>query len=95
MKFKPAVGEKGEYDVYMYVPKIDNETSSMTVVVNNGVEAVDCKVDIHSVAVVGQTLGEWVALGRFVLSPGCYVEISDKGADGIVAADAVLFKPVE
>ena len=93
MKFKPAVKDRGRYDIYMYVPKIDDETTAMTVVVNDGEKSVDCNVAISDVAVVGQTLGEWIRLGRFELSPGCYVEISEKGADKIVAADAVLFKP--
>ena len=93
MKFKPAVKDRGRYDIYMYVPKIDDETTAMTVVVNDGEKSVECNVAISDVAVVGQTLGEWIRLGRFELSPGCYVEISEKGADKIVAADAVLFKP--
>lgn len=95
MKFKPAVKDKGRYDIYMYVPKINDETTAMTVVVNDGEKSVDCNVAISNVTVVGQTLGEWVSLGQFELSPGCYVEISEKGADKIVAADAVLFKPVD
>lgn len=95
MKFKPDIKGKGIYDVYMYVPKIDKETSAMIVTVNDGIKSVDRNVDIGSVEVVGQTSGEWVALGRFELSTGCYVEISDKGANGIVAADAVLFKPAD
>ena len=47
--------------------------------------------------VVGQTGGEWVYVGKYTLAKGrdAYVEISNKGADNVVAADAVLFRPVK
>jgi xanthan lyase len=49
------------------------------------------------IEVVGQTGGEWVHIGRYLLPQGkeAYVEISNAGADNVVAADAVLFLPVK
>ena len=36
-------------------------------------------------------------VGKYILAKGrdAYVEISNKGADNVVAADAVLFRPVK
>ena len=47
------------------------------------------------VQVIGQTAGEWVSLGKCNFSKGknAYVEISNKNANGIIVADAVLFVP--
>lgn len=47
------------------------------------------------IRVNGQTSGEWISLGKFQLKQGekAYVEISNKNADGIVVADAILFVP--
>ncbi|MDP4239065.1 MAG: hypothetical protein Q8904_06285 [Bacteroidota bacterium] len=40
---------------------------------------------------------EWVSLGRYHLAVTykVYVEISNKGADNVIAADAVLFIPIK
>lgn len=94
MDFMPDIRQSGKYEIYMYVPKIADETSRLTVTVFDGQKASDQEVDIENIAVLGQTSGEWVALGTHSLSKGCYVRISDKGADKIVAADAVLFRPL-
>jgi hypothetical protein len=45
------------------------------------------------IRVEGQTSGEWVDLGTLHLVPGKrgFVRITNKAADGLVVADAVLF----
>jgi len=61
------------------------------------VMAIDGKKPVQQADVVieGQTSGAWLGLGTFVLPKGrkSYVEVSTQGADGAVAADAVLFVP--
>jgi hypothetical protein len=49
------------------------------------------------VKVEGQTLGEWVCLGKHYLDSTnkIYIEISNKLADNVTAADAVLFVPLK
>jgi hypothetical protein len=56
---------------------------------------VEHKIKKEDIQIVGQTSGEWVSIGTYNLPAGkkAYVEISNKGADGIVLADAVLFLP--
>lgn len=94
MKFKPGLDSRRKMDVYVYLPKFDGETSRMDVGIFDGKKMRHSTVDVHSLVVEGQTSGEWVGLGRFDLGKGSYVEISQRGADGVVAADAVLFVPV-
>lgn len=93
MKFKPGIGKPGRYGIYLYIPRIEDETSEMVVGVNDGQKTTDCRIDVKGLTVLGQTSGEWVSLGKHELRSGCFVEVSEKGADGIVAADAVLFVP--
>jgi len=56
-------------------------------------EVVIRKADIE---VMGQTSGEWVLVGRYHIAAGAkaYVTITNKGADGVVVADGVLWVPV-
>ena len=61
-----------------------------------GADTVQVQVHKDDVKVVGQTGGEWVYVGEYTLPRGreAYVEISNQGADNVVAADAVLFLPI-
>lgn len=95
IKYTPELAKEETFDAYLYVPRIDDETSKMTVGVYNGKSKSEKVVKIKDVQVVGQTLGEWVFLGQYRLRPGSYFEITDKGADKIVAADAILLIPTE
>ncbi|ULT41912.1 hypothetical protein KRR40_46405 [Niabella defluvii] len=47
------------------------------------------------IQVTGQTSGEWVSLGQYQLPAGrkAYVEVTNAGANGAIAADAVLLVP--
>ena len=93
MKFKPAVDDGKEYEIYMYVPMIEDITPEMTVTIFDGKKTEYRKADIAGISVEGQTAGEWLPLGKAVLHKGCYVEISERGASGIVPSDAILFVP--
>jgi hypothetical protein len=54
-------------------------------------------LETKSIKELGLSSGEWVRLGIFTLPEGrnSYVEISNKGADGIVTADAIIWEPVK
>ncbi len=45
--------------------------------------------------IAGQTSGEWVSLGTYEFKKGTqpYVKILNKGKEGVVIADAILFVP--
>lgn len=77
------------------IPKLANGTSKITISIFDGKTKKEVVINESEVRVEGRTSGEWVALGEYVLSAGnkSYVEISNKKADGIVAADAILFVP--
>lgn len=94
--FTPKITVKGSYDIYTYVlPKLNKASTVTTVIVNNGSVEKELAIKKEKIDVKGQTSGEWVHLGRFDLPVGnkASVTISNKGADGIVVADAVLFVP--
>jgi hypothetical protein len=46
---------------------------------------------------LGLSSGEWVPLGTYKMTTGrqAFVEISNKKADGVVMADAVVWVPVK
>lgn len=86
----------GDYEVFSYYPVIDQGSSKTSVQVFDGQQSHShtiLKSDIH---VVGQTSGEWVSLGKYSIKEGTkpFVRISNLNADGIVVADAILFKPL-
>jgi hypothetical protein len=84
---------KGKYKVYSYFPKIDSASSSTTFIVSDGKALNEISINHSDINIQGQTSGEWILVGEFDFVPGKthYVEITNKNADGIVIADAVLF----
>ena len=97
VRFIPALTTSGNYRIYMYFPKTQQASSTTAVSVFDGQKNRDTIIEGSTVKVEGQTSGEWVDLGAYSLQKDGkpYVEISNKKADGIVVADAVLFVPVK
>lgn len=96
IRFQPTITKAGAYQVYLYFPKVASGSSLIMLAVWDGTKNRELIVREADVRVEGQTSGEWVSLGEVNLPAGRqgYVEVSNKGADGIVVADAVLFVPV-
>ncbi|MBS1665430.1 MAG: FAD-dependent oxidoreductase [Bacteroidetes bacterium] len=91
VRFAVDVVRGGMYDLYIYIPKLKT-MSSFTTVLAGGKEL---KVKTGGLLVEGQTTGQWVYAGKAELQAGGknnFVEISNKGADGTVVADAVLLR---
>ena len=97
VKYIPDVQVAGEYEVYMFFPRLESAATYTSVGVYDGKNMEEKQIYKDDVEVVGQTGGEWVYVGKYTLAKGrdAYVEISNKGADNVVAADAVLFRPVK
>ena len=95
IKFIPQIKKAGNYKVYVYYPKVSRSTSITQIQLFDGQNSINKTIDKNKVQVVGQTSGEWVPMGAMQMPAGksAYVAISNKGADGIVVADAVLFVP--
>lgn len=96
VKFIPALPHTGYYRVYSYMrPKLQRASANTTYVIYNGKQAKEQVIATADIQVEGQTSGEWISLGRHLLQKeaGAYVGITGKHADGVVAADAVLFVP--
>lgn len=95
VKFTPAVAKAGMYNVYVYCPRTPKGTSKLTVTMFDGRTKKDTVISPNDVKVEGQTSGEWISIGKYELPAGRsgYVAITNKGMDGIVVADAVLFVP--
>ena len=96
IRYTPEIQAPGSYKVYAFFPQLKESTTHTPVTVYTGVDTVSMQVHKDDVKVVGQTGGEWVCVGEYTLPRGreAYVEISNQGADNVVAADAVLFLPI-
>jgi hypothetical protein len=96
VRFVPENLKKGVYHVYTYFPKVANPSTKTYVTIYDGKKATEKVIDQADLHVEGQTSGEWLSLGAYNLSQEKkpYVEISNKNADGVIVADAVLFVPV-
>ncbi|SHL08825.1 FAD dependent oxidoreductase [Chitinophaga jiangningensis] len=95
IRYSPAIKKAGAYQVYTYVPRVANHAAVTPVQVFDGRKQYNTAIKSAEVKVEGQTSGEWVDLGKYSLQPGAWVELSGKGASGVVVADAVLFVPVK
>jgi hypothetical protein len=96
VRFEPDVKMPGKYAVYFYYPRLQHASDHLSIKVYNGESSVWKTVNSKDLEIIGQTSGEWVSLGVFDLPVGknAHVEISNKGAKGVIAADAVLFVPI-
>ncbi|QRR03254.1 FAD-dependent oxidoreductase [Dyadobacter sandarakinus] len=95
VRFTPAVPATGTYTVYYYFPKQPGLSSKYPLTFFDGKTSKDVSLKTSDIVVVGQTSGEWVPIGTYTLSKGnaAYVEVSTKGADGQILADAVMLVP--
>lgn len=97
IRYKPEIPKKGKYELYTYYPKLKNAAAVTVINVHDGIRTKEVLIKDAEVKVLGQTSGEWVSLGTYSLSAGnkAYVEISAKGSEGAVVADALLLVPVK
>jgi hypothetical protein len=95
VRFIPNIKKSGDYDAYVYFSRTDDATSKTNVLINDGTTKKEIIVKEEDIRVEGQTSGEWFYLGKFKLPEGteAFVEVSNRDANGIVVADAVLFVP--
>jgi len=92
VSFNIPVTASGTYTLYMYVPKVRNGSSTTNITVSAGGKVTETDIPTGKLRVEGQTSGEWMECGQYPLEAGKdnYVTISNKGADGVIVADAVL-----
>ena len=90
--FMPLIPEEGHYNIYSYFVKTAKTSGKTNITVHDGKTNRSIIINKADIAIEGQTSGEWVYLGKFLLPKGrgSTVIITDKGADGNIVADAVL-----
>jgi hypothetical protein len=95
IKFTPEIKQAGKYHVYIYIPKVSRASLLTQIQISDGQNTITKTINKNDVQVVGQTQGEWVSLGisGFYAGKNGYVQVSNKGADGAIVADAVLLVP--
>ena len=79
----------------MYYPKQKKPSSNIYFNIFDGDKTHEVKLSTKEIKIVGQTSGEWIYLGTYSFSQGSapYVEVTNRGADGTVVADAIQFIP--
>ena len=88
----------GTYQIYTYFPKTAESSGHLSYTVFDGKTEVERVLDLSAVEIRGQTSGTWGSLGSYALTNKIKppaVTISTKGATGTVAANAVLFVPLD
>jgi hypothetical protein len=95
VRFQPELPRTGRYALYVYVSKVPGITGQMQVNIFDGNQTHTVGITMDKVEIKGQTTSEWVPLGSFQLPHGknAYLDITNRGATGMVLADAVLFVP--
>lgn len=94
-QFRPGHIERGNYDIYTYFPKLEGSSTHVTYKIHDGKQEIKKAIDLTAVKIEGQTSGDWLKLGNFVIvdEKKCYIELSNEGANGIIAANSVLLVP--
>ncbi len=96
--FTPVIERAGEYEVYVYVlPKITQASAVTHWEVFDGKNKKETSIRLEEITVKGQTNGEWVSLGKYRLPAGekAFIQVTNKGANGTIVADAVLLLPLK
>jgi ribulose 1,5-bisphosphate synthetase/thiazole synthase len=95
VQFIPAVTKAGNYAIYFYYPRLSKASDQITLQIFDGTKKISKQLLSKDIQVTGQTSGEWVSLGQYQLPAGrkAYVEVTNAGANGAIAADAVLLVP--
>jgi FAD dependent oxidoreductase len=101
--FAPNIVKAGTYEIYLFNPNAGGGGGNPGEVAGNQTgKAAKTLVRVRASGqwqkqevATQQQVNDWISLGRFRLEQGNgnLVEISNKNADGIVTADAVLFVP--
>ncbi len=96
VKFSTLIEKDGDYEVYVYIPRTAGGSSTNEVSFYDGKRRHTHDLKPGQLKIEGQTSGEWMLLGQYDLQKNerAHVEVSTRGADGTVVADAVLISPV-
>lgn len=96
IRYSPTLPEKGDYELFAYFSKT-NGRSAYTQVRVKGEQEESIKLETSSIKELGLSSGEWVKVGtfKFPAGRGSFLEISNKGADGVITADAVIWKKMK
>ena len=91
----PTITVSKKYAVYTYIPKAVGTSSAITIHVFDGKKINEMVLKTADIKVEGQTSGEWAYVGtyNFVKEKSNYIAITNKNADGLVIADAVVLVP--
>ncbi|MBD0279450.1 MAG: FAD-dependent oxidoreductase [Flavisolibacter sp.] len=94
IQFNAPVTISSGYAIYTYFPKPSNTADETIIQIYDGKKMHDTTIKAADIAVAGQTSGEWVHLGDYRIEKGSnpYVRILNTGTNGVVTADAVLWK---
>jgi hypothetical protein len=95
IKFIPVIPTDKKYKVYTYVPKVSGISSVIYIKVFDGKKWDEVVLNQKNIKVEGQTSGEWAYIGIYDFKKGNknFISITNKNADGIIIADAVLLVP--
>lgn len=94
VKYTTSIVEDGTYEVFAYLANNAKRTSATVYEIGHGDNKTRKELRKDDIVALGLSSGEWVSLGKFSLRKGekSTVEVSNEGADGMVTADAIIWK---
>jgi hypothetical protein len=93
VKYNPVIKRAGKYGVYIYSSSSNKKPFQINVF--DGKQAKKIIIDPATLQVEGQTSGEWLPLGKYLMPMGRsgWVQVSTIHPNDQIQADAVLFVP--
>lgn len=97
VRFTPELPNSERYEIYAYFSKNANRSRQTEILIHDGKKTEVISLPSSSIKELGLSSGEWASIGAFNLPKGAnsFVEISNKNADGVISADAIIWKPIK
>ena len=67
VKFTPVIKKDGQYELFIYFPRVNGGSSKVTALVHNGKKSEEVILRPNEIKVEGQTSGEWISAGKYSL----------------------------
>ena len=96
IRYNPIIPVDGKYEIFTYLAKRGDRSKHVEFIVHDGSKPEIKTFETAKINEIALSSGEWISLGVYYFKAGgsSYLEINNNNADGVITADAVIWKVV-
>lgn len=96
IRYNPIIPADGKYEIFTYLAKRNDRSKHVEFTVHDGSKRETKTIETGKISEIALSSGEWISMGVYDFQAGdsSYLEINNNNADGVVTADAVIWKVV-